>query len=49
MPPLKKQIEITGCELVKPAINIVKDTEGRYNCENTEKKPTKWKLKAAPV
>ncbi len=47
MPLLKKQIEITGCELVKPAVNIVKDTEGRYNFENTEKKPTKWKLKAA--
>jgi uncharacterized protein involved in outer membrane biogenesis len=47
MPLLKKEIEITGCVLVKPAVNIVKDTKGRYNFENFEKKPTKWKLKAA--
>ncbi len=46
MPLLKKEFEITGCVLVKPAINIVKDTKGRYNFENFEKKPTKWKLKA---
>ena len=46
MPLLKKQIEITGCELVKPAVNIVKDTEGRYNFESPEKKSTKWVLKA---
>jgi AsmA protein len=37
---LRKQLRITGCELVKPAITIVKDAEGRYNFENTEKKST---------
>jgi hypothetical protein len=41
MPLLKKQLKITGCELVKPAITIVKDAEGKYNFESTEKKSTK--------
>ncbi|MBP1753337.1 MAG: AsmA family protein, partial [Geobacteraceae bacterium] len=45
MPLLKKQIEITGCDLVKPAITIVKDIDGRYNFESAEKKSTKWVLK----
>ena len=41
MPLLKKQLKVTGCELVKPAVTIVKDAEGKYNFESTEKKSTK--------
>jgi AsmA protein len=37
IPLLKKQLKVTGCELVKPAVTIVKDTEGKYNFESTEK------------
>ena len=37
MPLLKKQLKVTGCELVKPAATIVKDAEGKYNFESTEK------------
>jgi hypothetical protein len=38
MPLLKKQLKVTMCELVKPAFTIVKDAEGKYNFEGTEKK-----------
>lgn len=48
LPLLKKQLEITTCELAKPVVTIVKDSEGRYNFEKTEKKSRKWKLKAGP-
>ncbi|TAL57770.1 MAG: AsmA family protein, partial [Nanoarchaeota archaeon] len=41
MPLLKKQLKVTSCELVKPAVTIVKDADGKYNFESTEKKPTK--------
>ncbi|MCX5817024.1 MAG: AsmA family protein [Proteobacteria bacterium] len=41
MPLLRKQLKVTGCELVKPAVTIVKDAEGKYNFESTEKKSTK--------
>jgi uncharacterized protein involved in outer membrane biogenesis len=41
MPLLKKQLEVTDCVLVKPAVTIVKDAEGKFNFENIEKKPTK--------
>ena len=41
MPLLKKQLKVTGCELVKPTVTIVKDAEGKYNFESTEKKSTK--------
>jgi len=40
MPLLKKQLKVTRCELVKPAVTIVKDAEGKYNFESAEKKPT---------
>jgi uncharacterized protein involved in outer membrane biogenesis len=40
MPLLKKQIKVTSCELVKPAVTVVKDAEGKYNFEGTEKKYT---------
>jgi hypothetical protein len=41
MPLLKKQLKVTSCELVKPAVTIVKDADGKYNFESTEKKSTK--------
>ncbi|MBF0505242.1 MAG: AsmA family protein [Nitrospirae bacterium] len=41
MPLLKKQLKVTGCELIKPAFTIVKSADGKYNFENTEKKSTK--------
>jgi uncharacterized protein involved in outer membrane biogenesis len=40
MPLLKKQLKVTGCELLKPAITIVKNADGKYNFESTEKKST---------
>ena len=47
MPLLKKQLKVTSCELVKPAVTIVKDAEGKYNFEATGKKSTKGGLGAA--
>lgn len=44
IPLLKKQLKVTGCELVRPAVTIVKNAEGKYNFENTEKISTKaWR------
>jgi type II secretion system protein N len=40
MPLLKKQLKVTSCELIKPSVTIVKDTDGKYNFESTEKKST---------
>ncbi|MEK7789603.1 MAG: AsmA family protein, partial [Planctomycetota bacterium] len=40
MPLLKKQLKVTSCELVKPVVTIVKDADGKYNFESTEKKST---------
>jgi uncharacterized protein involved in outer membrane biogenesis len=40
MPLLKKQLKVTSCDLVKPAVTIVKDAEGKYNFGSTEKKST---------
>jgi AsmA protein len=37
IPLLKKQLKVTACELVKPAVTIVKDVEGKYNFESTKK------------
>ena len=36
MPLLMKQLKVTGCELVKPAVTIVKDAQGKYNFESTK-------------
>ena len=36
MPLLKRQLEITSCELIKPAVTIVKTAEGKYNFESLE-------------
>ncbi|MBI5675090.1 MAG: AsmA family protein [Nitrospirae bacterium] len=44
---LKKQLKVTSYELVKPAFTIVKETDGKYNFENAEKKSTKGKTGAA--
>jgi AsmA protein len=37
IPLLKNQLKVTACELVKPAVTIVKDAEGKYNFESTKK------------
>lgn len=47
MPLLKKQLKVTSCELVKPAVTIVKDADGKYNFESTEKKSTNGQPGAA--
>jgi len=47
MPLLKKQLKVTSCELVKPVVTIVKDADGKYNFESTEKKSTKGQPGAA--
>ncbi|MCL5024225.1 MAG: AsmA family protein [Nitrospirae bacterium] len=47
MPLLKKQLKVTRCELVKPALTIVKNADGKYNFESTEKKSTKGQPGAA--
>jgi len=41
MPLLKKQLKVTSCELVKPAVTIVRNVDGKYNFESAEKKSTK--------
>ena len=38
MPLLRRQLEVTRCELIKPVFTIVEDTEGKYNFENRRKK-----------
>ena len=38
MPLLKRQLEVTGCELIKPVFTIVKDAQGKYNFESGKKK-----------
>jgi AsmA protein len=40
IPLLKKQLKMTGCELVKPAVTIVKRAGGKYNFEGRERKLT---------
>ncbi|MGD0281212.1 MAG: AsmA family protein [Dissulfurispiraceae bacterium] len=47
MPLLKKQLKVTSCELVKPAVTIVKDAKGKYNFEGTEKKSAEGRPTAA--
>ncbi|MFZ3137970.1 MAG: AsmA family protein [Thermodesulfovibrionales bacterium] len=47
MPLLKKQLKVTSCELVNPAVTIVKDADGKYNFESAEKKSTKGQPGAA--
>jgi AsmA protein len=48
IPLLKKQLKVTACELVKPAVTIVKDTEGKYNFESTKQISAKaWRASAS--
>lgn len=39
IPLLSKQLKVTSCELVRPAVSIVKDAEGKYNFETNKKIP----------
>src|SRR5208283_1684055 len=47
LPLLKKQLKVTSCEFVKPAVTIMKDAGGKYNFESTEKKSTEGQPGAA--
>jgi hypothetical protein len=47
MPLLKKQLKVTRCELVKPAVTVVKGADGKYNFESTEEKPIEGQPGAA--
>ena len=47
MPLLRKQLKVTKCELVKPAVTIVKDAEGKYNFEGPVKESTEGRHGAA--
>ncbi|MGO9137170.1 MAG: AsmA family protein [Syntrophales bacterium] len=40
IPLLKKQLKVTACELVKPAISIMKDAGGKYNFETNKRMST---------
>ncbi len=44
MPLLNKQLKVTSCALIKPVASIVKDADGKYNFESTEKKLTEGAL-----
>lgn len=46
MPLLRKQLKVTRCELVKPVVTIVKDTDGKYNFESIEMKSPEEQLGA---
>ncbi len=39
IPLLKKELRVTSCRLVRPAITIVRDAEGRYNFEGARRRP----------
>ena len=41
MPLLKKEIKVSRCDLENPVISIVKETNGKFNFEVTEKTPAK--------
>jgi AsmA protein len=47
MPLVKKQLRVKKCALVKPAVTVVKDAEGKYNFENAEQKSTEGLAGAA--
>ena len=40
IPLLKKQLEVTGCDLVKPTVTIVRFPEGKYNFDGRAGKPS---------
>jgi hypothetical protein len=35
-----KQLKVSSCELFKPTIIVVKHADGKFNFEDSEKKPT---------
>jgi uncharacterized protein involved in outer membrane biogenesis len=37
MPLLRRQLKVTGCDLVRPTITIVKDVQGKYNFQSAER------------
>ncbi len=39
IPLLKKEFRVTNCRLIRPAITIVRDAEGRYNFEGARRRP----------
>jgi uncharacterized protein involved in outer membrane biogenesis len=39
MPLLNKQLKVTSCKLVKPAVNIVKEADGKYNFQTAKEHP----------
>ena len=41
MPLLHKEIKVSRCDLDNPVINIVKDTNGKFNFEETDKETAK--------
>jgi len=47
LPLLRKQLKATSCEIVKPAVTIVKNVDGKYNFQITEKISTKGRPGAA--
>jgi uncharacterized protein involved in outer membrane biogenesis len=47
MPLLKNQLKVTSCKLFNPTITVMKDAQGKYNFENTEKKSTEEQPGAA--
>ena len=48
IPLLKKHVRVTGCELVKPTVTIVKDAGGKYNFESAKQVPAKvWRASAS--
>lgn len=47
LPLLRKQLKVTSCELVKPAITVVKGVDGKYNFESPEKESIKGQPEAS--
>jgi hypothetical protein len=46
IPLMMKQLKVTSCELFKPTIIVVKHADGKFNFENSEKKPAEGGLGA---
>ncbi len=44
IPLLNRQLKVTRCELVKPAVTIVKGADGKYNFETKERPGAAFKL-----
>ncbi len=46
IPLMMKQLKVSSCELFKPTIIVVKHADGKFNFENSEKKPAEGGLGA---